>query len=45
MALLYGITGALFLFLLFYRTLRGRRTPVPLMPTQAPPLDRMTARM
>ena len=45
MALLYGITGALFLFLLLYRIFSGRRNPVPLMPKKAPPLDRMTARM
>jgi predicted ferric reductase len=45
MALLYGITGALFLFLVLYRILSGRREPTPLMLRTAPPLDRMTARM
>ena len=45
MALLYGITGALVLFLVLYRILRGRRVRAPLMPKAPPPLDRMTARM
>ena len=45
MALLYGITGTLFIFLFLYRALRGRRNPVPLIPKTAPPLDRMTARI
>jgi hypothetical protein len=45
MELLYGITAALFLFLVLYRALRGRRNPELLIPKTAPPLDRMTARM
>jgi sulfoxide reductase heme-binding subunit YedZ len=45
MALLYGITGALFCFLVLYRALRGRRHRALLVTNAPPPLDRMTARM
>lgn len=41
----YGITAALFLFLVLFRALRGRRRRELLVTNTPPPLDRMTARM
>jgi sulfoxide reductase heme-binding subunit YedZ len=45
MAALYGITAALFCFLVLYRTLRGRRHRELLVTNAPPPLDRFTTRM
>jgi predicted ferric reductase len=44
MTVVYGTTGALFIFLILYRILLGRRNPQPLTTSSPEPLDRMTVR-